>query len=121
MKSSTNGIAIALGVVGLVIGIFGSMLFGFICGILGIAMGVGAAILGINTKNATQQQQGTAGLVLGIISAAFGLIFLIGCLGCGGSYGKWGCVCGANKVLSDAGDAYSDALSQLNDALSSFK
>jgi len=108
MKNN-NGLAIALGVCGIVISIIGGMTFGIIGAILGLALSVGGIILGINTQKATGGAQGKGGFICGIIGAVFGVIFFIGCLACGGSYGKWGCVGGCNSASKDIEKAWDEA------------
>lgn len=108
MKNN-NGLSIALGVCGIVISIIGGMTFGIIGAIIGLACSVGGIILGINTQKATGGAQGKGGFICGIIGAAFGVIFFIGCLACGGSYGKWGCVGGCNSASKDIDKAWKDA------------
>ena len=105
MKNS-NGLSIALGVVGIVVSIIGGICFGIIGALLGLGCSVAAIILGINAQKASNGVEGKAGFICGIIGAAFGVIFFIGCLACGGSYGKWGCVCGVNKASNDINDAW---------------
>jgi len=102
MKSGNGGLAIALGVVGIVISILGGICFGIFGALLGLGSSVGGIILGINTQKATNGAEGKGGLVCGIIGAVFGFIFFVGCLTCAGSYGKFGCIGGCNAVVNDA-------------------
>lgn len=103
MKSQ-NGLALAFGISGIVISILGGITFGIIGAILGLGLSVSGIMFGVNTKKATGNTQGTGGLVCGIIGAVFGAIFFIGCIACGGSYGKWGCIGGCNSAVKDAKD-----------------
>ena len=117
-----NGLSLALGICGIVISILGGLTFGIIGAILGLGLSIGGIILGINTQKATNNAQGKGGLVCGIIGAAFGFIFFIGCLACGGSYGKWGCVGGCNSASKDIKNAVDDYdwdefANQLQDAI----
>lgn len=108
---TSNTVSIILGVVGLVFGILGGILFGFIPALLGLGMGVAAAVIGINTKKATNQQVGNVGFILGIIAIIFGAIFFVGCLACGAcsaSYGCWGTVGSSCKASNDINSALSD-------------
>ncbi|MBR4344409.1 MAG: hypothetical protein IKP88_17195 [Lachnospiraceae bacterium] len=109
MKGGNGGLAVALGVVGIVISILGGICFGIFGALLGIASSVGGIILGINTQKATNGAQGKGGLVCGIIGAAFGVLFFIGCLACDvGGYGKFGCVGGCNSAVNDAKNSDAD-------------
>ena len=101
MKSQ-NGLSLALGICGIIISILGGITFGIIGAIIGLGLSVGGIILGVNTKKATNGAEGMGGFVCGIIGAAFAVVFFIGCLACGGSYGKWGCIGGCNSVVNDA-------------------
>jgi hypothetical protein len=72
--------AMVLGIVGIVLGFIGLGFIGIICGIV-------AVILGVVSKNTIDESNGqligrgmaTAGFVLGIITVALDLLFLIAC------------------------------------------
>jgi len=120
-----NGLSIALGIVGIVISVIFAPLYGFIPALIGLALSVVAVILGINTKKATNNAQGGAGFVCGIVGAALGAVFFIGCLACGAcseSYGAWGCLGGACNAADDISTAVTDSgIEDLNKALDALK
>ena len=117
---SFNGLSLALGIVGIVVSIIFAPLFGFIPALIGLALSVVGIILAINTKKATNNEQGTGGFVCGLIGAILGAIFFIGCLACGscgGGYGAWGCVGGTCNAVDDAADELDDWSKELEKAL----
>ena len=139
-----SGLSLALGIVGIVLSTVFGILFGFIPALIGLGCGVAALVLAINTKKATNNEQGTGGFVCGIFAAVLGSIFFIGCLACGsiikdftgGDYGAYGIVGGYCNAVDDAHDAFvrdvygdvskedvrafNDAMKELADAFKDF-
>ena len=75
---SPAGIALALGVIGLIMSIIGGVMFGIIGGGLGAVLGIVAIILGVQAKGKTDRAKGNGGFVTGIIALVFGLIMFLG-------------------------------------------
>ena len=69
VESSDSGKAIA----SLVLGILGFV--GSLIPLIGLIMGIGALMLGLNSKNSAKKGMATAGLILGIIVIVLSLIF----------------------------------------------
>lgn len=139
-----SGLSLALGIVGIVLSTVFGILFGFIPALIGLGCGVAALVLAINTKKATNNEQGTGGFVCGIFAVVLGSIFFIGCLACGsiikdltgGNYGAYGIVGGSCNAVDDARDAvldsyrdvseedvraFNDAMKELADAFKDFE
>ena len=69
VESSDSGKAIA----SLVLGILGFV--GSLIPLIGLIMGIGALMLGLNSKNSAKKGMATAGIILGIIVIVLSLIF----------------------------------------------
>ena len=74
---SPAGIALALGVIGLIMSIIGGVMFGIIGGGVGAVLGIIAIILGVQAKGKTDRAKGNGGFVTGIIALIFGLIMFL--------------------------------------------
>lgn len=75
-------IGMSLGIFATVTGTLGSIMLGFVASIVAILCGVSGMVLGIMGQHKRRSGMGTAGIVCGIIGFSFGVIFLIGCIGC---------------------------------------
>ena len=114
-----NTLATIAGIVSIVLSILGALLWGFIPALIGLLLGAGALVFGIMAKKGSNNQKGTAGFVCGIIGAAFGLIFFIGCLACGcgeWNYMEWGCV-GNGCMIQQSSRGLTSLEDGLEDAL----
>ena len=74
---SPAGVALALGVIGLIMSLIGGVMFGVIGGGLGVVLGIVAIILGVQAKGKTDRAKGNGGFVTGIIALIFGLIMVL--------------------------------------------
>lgn len=105
-------IALICGIVSLVIGLLGSIMFGVIAAFIALALGIVAVVLGINAKKATNNDsKASAGFICGLIGLIVAIIFAIGCAVCGActaGYYCYGCVGGSCKARADVSNAYSD-------------
>lgn len=118
-KSSGNygpidPIGLILGIVSLVFGVIGSILFGIIPGFIGLAAGIVGLIFGIKVRKLSNGGKGTAAFVMSLIGIILSVIFSISCLACGEScfdnpYSKYGCVGGSCMMKRDV-DNFSNNL-----------
>lgn len=116
-KNSKNTIGLVLGVVSIVFGSIGAIMFGWIPAILALAAGIVGLIMAIGVKKETNEAQGGGAFVCALIGVIISAIFTIGCsaycactagVGCGGCVGT---ACAAESAASDL----EDALEDLND------
>ncbi len=120
-NKSNNTIALALSIVGLVLGTLGGILFGVFCAIPGLICGIIGMVLGADLKKKTQNQVGGAAFVIGLLALIFSAIFAIGCTACGSQCGGYGCKgivggsCSASNDIYDSTKDAQDALNQLQD------
>ena len=104
-----SGIALALGICSISIGVLFGLGFGVFGALAGIGLGIAGLILSINyNKNYGGGAKG--GLVTSIIGLSLSIILFIGCAACGASsqgYGCYGCIGGSCTVANDAQKTYS--------------
>ncbi len=111
---SKNSLAMALSIVGLVLGIIGSMMFGIFLSLPSLAAGIIGVIMGIDVKKKSNNTIGQGAFVIGILAIVFSSIFTIGCSAMEG-YGCYGCVGGACKVTNEIDDIYDDIYDDYSD------
>lgn len=114
-NKTNNTIAVVLGVVGLILGTLGSILFGVFCAIPGLICGIIGMLLGIDIKKKTNNQQGGAAFVIGLIALIFSALFTIGCGACGSQCGGYGCkgIVGGSCSAANDVDEFNDAVEDL--------
>ena len=113
-NQSNNKVALALSIVGLVIGTLGAILFGVYCAIPGLICGIVGMLMGSDLKKRTQNQIGGGAFVIGLLALIFSAIFTIGCSACGGACGGYGCQGVVGGSCAAAEDT-NEALEELND------
>ncbi len=116
-NKTNNTIALVLGIVGLVLGTLGAILFGVFCAVPGLVAGIVGMVLGIDIKKKTNNQQGGAAFVIGLLALIFSAIFTIGCSACGSQCGGYGCkgIVGGSCAAADDVNDFNDALNDLLD------
>ena len=122
-----NGKATAgsvLGIISLILAIVGGITFGVFGAGIALALGIIALVLSINAKKETNGTKGQAGFICGLLGIIFAAVFAVSCAICGAvessgtktSYSCYGCVGGSCMAASDVNDA-ADDLNELNDSL----
>lgn len=114
-------IALVCGIVSIVLGFLGAILFGVPSSLIAVILGVVAVVIGIKIKNESNQQKGNGAFITGIIGLIFGVVFTIGCAiagSCSGSYGCYGCVGGTCSVSNDINKAIDNGSEEINDIVS---
>lgn len=101
-----NVLSLSCGIISIVLGTLGAIMFGVIPAVIGIVTGIVAIIFGVMTKKNTNGVKGNAGFVCGIIGLAFSVILAVGCATCACSssdeYVMNGCIGGSCQAASDA-------------------
>ncbi len=82
-KKSHAGVAVGLGILGLIIGVVGGLGFGVIAGGLSVLLGVIALVLGIQAKKV--DGKGKGGKITGVISLIIGILTILIFLSIGSS------------------------------------
>lgn len=122
-SNTNNVIALILGIVSIVLGVFGGMLFGVFGAGFGLIAGVVGLVLSIGVRKATNNIQGTPAFICALIGLIFSVVFAAGCGICGctqkmagaGDYTCYGCVGGSCKAQNDLRGAYRDLENLFND------
>ena len=121
--NTNNTIALILGIVSIVLGVFGGILFGMFGAAFGLGAAVVALVLSIGVRKETNNAQGTPAFICALIGLIFSVIFAAGCGICGctqkaagvGDYTCYGCVGGSCKAQNDLKGAYRDLNNLFNE------
>ena len=99
--NESDSLVTVLGILSVIIGLLGTILFGIFGAIIGLALGIVALVMSIDIKKRTNNAKGGAGFTLGIIGVCISALLSISCVFCGSctcGYGCYGCVGGACKT-----------------------
>ncbi len=110
-------LTLLLGIGSLCFSTLGVFMFGVIGGLIAIVLGVVALVFAIDLRKASDNQEGTAALICGIIGLVFGIFFSLTCAFCSCGLGCYGCVgtsCQCAACNSAANSATNELLNELN-------
>ena len=125
VRAASNGLnptlVLWMGLGGLILGTAGAFMFGFISGLLGLALGIVGLVFSIKIRKESNNQDGTAAFVLSLLAIIFATLFTIACTACSSctcGYGKWGCIgskCMVNHDVNNATEQLVDGINEFNE------